>query len=76
MQKVEDLRDMLGRAMEAVLAGTISPAQGKAIADLAGHVVDSARVEIQLAVATDGDAKGSGFIPVDPTIMKRLPRNV
>ena len=29
-------------------------------------VCDTAKVEIELAIATDGDFKGSGFIDVDP----------
>ncbi|HUH57696.1 MAG TPA: hypothetical protein VL020_04180 [Pseudomonadales bacterium] len=68
MKNVSDLRDILGETMRKVLDGSITVDQAKAIAQVGSVVCDSAKVEIDMARATDGDYKGSGFIEVDPSI--------
>lgn len=66
MRNVSDLRDILGETMKKVLSGELSTDQARAIATVGAVVCDTAKVEIELAIATDGDFKGSGFIDVDP----------
>lgn len=66
MKNVSDLRDILGDTMRKVLSGELSTDQARAIATVGAVVCDTAKVEIELAIATDGDFKGSGFIDVDP----------
>lgn len=66
MKNLNDLRDILGRTMEGVLAGNVNTDQAKAIAAVAAEVNQTAKLEIDMARATDGDFKGSGFIDVDP----------
>lgn len=67
MKNLNDLRDILGRTMEGVLSGSVSADQAKAVAMVASEVNQSAKLEIDMARATDGDFRGSGFIDVDPT---------
>lgn len=71
MKNVSDLRDILGETMRKVLSGECSVDQAKAIAQVGAVVCDSAKVEIDMARATDGDYKGSGFIEVDPAVRLR-----
>ena len=71
MKNVSDLRDILGETMRKVLDGSITVDQARAIAQVGSVVCDSAKVEIDMARATDGDYKGSGFIEVDPAIRLR-----
>jgi hypothetical protein len=68
MKNLSDLRDILGRTMEGVLSGKVSADQAKSVALVAGEVNASARLEVDMARATDGDFRGSGFIDVDPRI--------
>lgn len=72
MKTINDLRDVLGRTMEGVLDGKYSVDQAKAVAQVAQQVNATAKLEIEMARATDGDFKGSGFIDVDPSPMKRI----
>lgn len=74
MKNVSDLRDILGETMRKVLSGECSVEQAKAIAQVGAVVCDSAKVEIDMARATDGDYKGSGFIEVDPAVRLRQVR--
>lgn len=74
MKNVSDLRDILGETMRKVLSGECSVDQAKAIAQVGSVVCDSAKVEIDMARATDGDYKGSGFIEVDPATRLRQVR--
>lgn len=67
MKNLSDLRDILGRTMEGVLSGKITTEQAKAVAMVAAEVNQTAKLEVDMARATDGDFKGSGFIDVDPT---------
>lgn len=71
MKNVSDLRDILGETMRNVLDGKITVEQARAIAQVGSVVCESAKVEIDMARATDGDYKGSGFIEVDPAIRLR-----
>lgn len=71
MKNLNDLRDILGRTMEGVLDGKYTIEQAKAVAQVAAEVNATARLEVDMARATDGDFKGSGFIDVDPRIPKR-----
>ena len=66
MKTISDLRDILGRTMEGVLDGSYSVEQARAVAQVAQEVNATAKLEIDMARATDGDFKGSGFIEVDP----------
>lgn len=74
MKNVSDLRDILGETMRKVLSGECSVDQAKAIAQVGSVVCDSAKVEIDMARATDGDYKGSGFIEIDPAVRLRQAR--
>ena len=66
MKTISDLRDVLGRTMEGVLDGGYSVEQARAVAQVAQEVNATAKLEIDMARATDVDFKGSGFIDVDP----------
>lgn len=66
MKNLNDLRDILGRTMEGVLSGKVTTDQARAVATVAAEVNQTAKLEIDMARATDGDFKGSGFIDVDP----------
>jgi hypothetical protein len=71
MNNLSDLRAMLGETMRKVMDGTISVDQAKAVAMVAGEVNATARLEVDMARATDGDFRGSGFIDVEPRIAPR-----
>lgn len=73
MNNLSDLRAILGKTMEGVLAGTCSIEQAKAVAQVAAEVNATARLEVDMARATDGDFRGSGFIDVEPRIAPREP---
>lgn len=77
MRTLNDLRDILGKTMNGVLDGTYTVEQARAVAQVATEVNASARLEVDMARATDGDFKGSGFIDVDPRVPQRpaLSRN-
>lgn len=66
MKTLNDLREILGKTMEGVLDGSYTVEQARAVAQVAQEVNATARLEIDMARATDGDFKGSGFIDVDP----------
>ena len=66
MKTLNDLRDILGKTMQGVLDGDYTVDQARAVAQVAAEVNTTARLEIDMARATDGDFKGSGFIDVDP----------
>lgn len=57
--------------MRKVIDGDISIEQAKAVAIVASEVNSTARLEVDMARATDGDFLGSGFIDVDPRMPKR-----
>lgn len=71
MKNLNDLREILGRTMEGVLSGSVSIDQARAVATVATEVNMTARLEVEMAKATDGDFKGSGFIQVEPVPPKR-----
>lgn len=71
MKNLTDLRDILGRTMEGVLNGSVSIEQARAVALVAGEVNATAKLEVEMAKATDGDFRGSGFIDVEPRIAPR-----
>lgn len=77
MRTLNDLRDILGKTMNGVLDGTYTVEQARAVAQVATEVNATARLEVDMARATDGDFKGSGFIDVDPRVPQRpaLSRN-
>lgn len=70
MQTISDLRAILAETMRKTIDGQITVDQARAVATVAGEVNTTARLEIDMARATDGDYKGSGFIEVDPSPMK------
>ena len=67
MKSLNDLREILGKTMQGVLDGDYTVDQARAVAQVASEVNTTARLEIDMARATDGDFKGSGFIDVDPS---------
>lgn len=71
MRTLNDLRDILGKTMNGVLDGSYTVEQARAVAQVAAEVNATARLEVDMAKATDGDFKGSGFIDVDPRIPPR-----
>lgn len=71
MKDINALREALGRTIEGVLAGTVSIEQALAVALVAGEVNATAKLEVDMAKATDGDFKGSGFLDVTPRIPQR-----
>jgi hypothetical protein len=64
--KIEDLRNLLFETVERLLDedNPMEVSRAKAIADVAGVIVDSAKVEVDMARTVNGFT-GSGFIPVD-----------
>jgi hypothetical protein len=66
MKTLGDLREVLGKTMNGVLDGSYTVEQARAVSQVASEVNATARIEIDMARATDGDYKGSGFIEVDP----------
>lgn len=70
MNNIDDLRAILGDTMKKVVSGEMSADQARAIAQVGAVVCDTAKIEIDMAKATDGDFKGSGFIDVDPSPVK------
>lgn len=66
MQNLSELRDILGETMRKVLAGEVNTDQARAVAQVAEQINQTAKLEVDMARATDGDYKGSGFIQVDP----------
>ncbi|WP_313397081.1 hypothetical protein [Stutzerimonas nitrititolerans] len=73
MNTLSDLRSLLGETMRKVMDGEMSVEQAKAVAMVAGEVNATARLEVDMARATDGDFRGSGFIDVEPRIPLREP---
>ena len=71
MQTLSDLRAILGRTMQGVLDGSVSIEQARAVATVAAEVNQTAKLEVDMARATDGDFRGSGFIDVEPRIAPR-----
>lgn len=78
--KMVDLRNHLFATLEA-LQDQDNPMdidRAKAIAEVGKVLVDSAKVEVMFINATDGDAKGTGFIESEreslPNRVERLPR--
>lgn len=65
MKTLSDLREILGETMRKVIDGELSVEQARAVASVASEVNATARLEVDMARATDGDFKGSGFIDVD-----------
>ena len=65
--KIEDLRNHLFATLEALQdeEAPMDIDRAKAIAQVAGVVVESAKTEIKFLEVT-GAQKGSGFIPADP----------
>lgn len=66
MKSVNEMREFLGDTMKRVSDGTLAIDRAKTIALLASEITHTIRAEIQLASATDGAFKGTGFVDVDP----------
>lgn len=64
---IETLRAKLFETIDALNSGAVSVEQARAVAELAGVIISSAKVEVDfLKVVTDPgnrNALGSGFIP-------------
>ncbi|WXL23954.1 hypothetical protein WG219_11365 [Ectopseudomonas mendocina] len=71
MKDVTEFREFLGETMRKVLSGEATVDQAKAISMVAAEINASTRNEIELARATDGDFKGTGFIDVTPRPQQR-----
>ena len=65
--KIEDLRDHLFETLEALKDDEkpMDVSRAKAIADVSGRIIDSAKVENEYLSIT-GATAGSGFIPEQP----------
>ncbi len=66
--KIEDLRNHLFATLEA-LQDEDNPMEidrAKAIAKVAGVVIESAKAEVKFLEVMDAQTEGSGFIPLDP----------
>ena len=65
--KIEDLRNHLFATIEALLDEDepLDIARANAVANVAGRVIDSAKVEVDFLKVT-GALQGSGFIPEEP----------
>ena len=72
MQNMSDLRAILGETMRKVIDGQITVEQARAVAQVAQEVNNTAKIEVEMARATDGDFLGSGFIDVDYKRPNRL----
>lgn len=70
MKNINELRAFLGETMQAIKDGTLDVDRGRTIASLAKEITDTVKVEVDLARATDGDFKGTGYIDVDPSPFK------
>lgn len=67
----EGLRDALFDEINALRAGTSSPQKSRAISQLASHVIDSLRVQIQHGrLLLESDAKGVFLGSRDPNPTK------
>lgn len=65
---LEDLRNHLFAALEGLSPDAEKPLEvekAKAIADVAGRIIDSAKVEVQFLEIT-GEETGSTFFPMSP----------
>ncbi len=71
MKDITALRAVLGRTIEGVLDGTVSIEQARAVALVAGEVNATAKLEVDMARATDGAFGGSGFIVLAAPITER-----
>lgn len=70
MKDINELRAFLGEAMRGIKDGSLDVDRGRTIAQLAKEITDTVKVEVDLAKATDGDFKGTGYIDVDPSPLK------
>lgn len=66
MNNINELRSFLGDTMKAIKSGDLDVDRGRTIAQLAKELTDTVKVEVDLANATDGDFKGTGYIDVEP----------
>ena len=66
--KIEDLRNHLFATLEALQddEDPMDIGRAKAIAEVAGVVIESAKAEIKFLEALDAQGQGSGFMSVDP----------
>lgn len=62
MNNIDDLRAILGDTMKRVVSGEMSADQARAIAQVGAVVCDTAKLEIDLVRASEGEYKGGGFI--------------
>ncbi len=67
MNDITALRSHLFDAIQGIKDKSMSIEQAKAIADISQVVINSAKVEVQYAAATNGKV-GSGFIPDKPAV--------
>ena len=66
--KIEDLRNHLFATMEALQddENPMEIGRAKAIAEVAGVLIESAKAEVKFLEAMGAQGQGSGFMPVDP----------
>ena len=73
--KIEDLRNHLFATLEALRdkEDPMDIARAKAVAEVAGKIIESAKVEVRFLEVNGGS--GTGFVPVDePGVRPRLGR--
>lgn len=66
--KIEDLRNHLFATLEALQddENPMEIGRAKAIAEVAGVLIESAKAEVKFLEAVGAQSQGSGFMPVDP----------
>jgi hypothetical protein len=75
--KIEDLRNHLFATIEGLLDNDkpLDIQRANAVANVAGRLIDSAKVEVEFLKATDR-IKGSGFITPEPEQRPAIEGNV
>jgi hypothetical protein len=70
--KLNDLRDHLFETLEAVKDGSMDIDRAKMITQVAGTIIDTARVEIKFMEVIGGVDDASGFFPGSKRSAKQL----
>ncbi|MCC7041072.1 MAG: hypothetical protein IT516_12260 [Burkholderiales bacterium] len=61
-RNIENLREHLFDALDALKDGTMDVARAKAVSDIAQTIINSAKVEVDFMRAR-GDDRSTGFVP-------------
>jgi hypothetical protein len=76
-QTIDDLRGELFAALRALRDkdAPLEPERARVIAQVAGTIIDSARVEVEYLRAT-GETTGTGFIPAAQDVGRKDPPGI